>query len=114
LDDRVFFFEIYDSVGVPLAGNYNLVRPDTAAVGKFAVATYLFYLNSDGQYHVYQSKSGSVTISSFDASTNHLTGVFSGLLRGVPPDTAFTIQIVHGAFDVWLGSEYFIYKPGTR
>ena len=110
LDDRVFFFDLYDSAGAPLMGSYDLVRPDSTATGKFAVATYLFYSNADGLYHVYQSRSGSVTISTIDVSTNHFTGLFSGTLRHVPPDDTTTIQIVYGEFDVKLASEYFIYK----
>jgi hypothetical protein len=114
LDDRVFLVELYDSVGVIAAGDYNLVRPDTTAAGKFAVATYIYYSNLSGLYYVYQSKIGTVTISSVDASTNHLTGSFSGTLRGIPPDTANVVQIVHGEFDVKLGSAYFVYKQAIR
>jgi len=111
LDDRVFFFDLYeDSSGTPLTGSYDLVRPDTAATGKYAVATYVYFSNGDGLYHVYQSRSGSVTVSSIDPSTNHITGSFSGFLI---EDTTY-IQIVNGTFDVILTGEYFIYKPGIR
>lgn len=113
LEDRVFLVELYDSSSAFETGSYDLVRPDTTALGKFAVATYIFYSNPTGLYYVYQSRRGSVTISTADLSTNHLTGFFSGTLRSLDDTTNF-VQIVHGEFDVSLGSEYFIYKPGIR
>ncbi len=105
LDERLLDISLY-APGSLGPGSFAILRSDSAGAGLYASVTFLSYSDSLGEYFVYQGFSGSVTVESADT---RLKGTFSGVFRGLPPDTTRFVHVAYGSFDVEPVHYYFDY-----
>ena len=108
LDERWIVITLHAGSGAVLAGDYPFA-PSNAAQASQAAYAYFFYSDTVSFNHeVFIPKSGTLTLSSFNHTTRHLQGSFTGTLWGLPPDTAFQIDIANGLFDLTCVPSYYI------
>lgn len=109
MSERVFVITLENAGGPLDTGAYAATVADTAAPGRSARITYLFFSDSLAQYAAYEGTAGTVSVTHFDAATRRIKGTFSLALRSAPPDTTEHIAITDGAFDLTLAKKYYDY-----
>ena len=108
-DMRLLVLSLQNDAHAPGEGTYAFVHGGETGSGPAVSLLYESYIDSLGEYNVYESDSGSVTLSVYDATRRHLAGYFSGRLRLLAPDTAVKLTIAYGAFDITCTGAYFAY-----
>jgi hypothetical protein len=106
LNERVLVLTLRGTSRTLTAGDYPFA-PSNAAQASQAAYVYFFFSDSVSFHDVYVPRSGLLTLSSFNPSTRHLQGTFSGTLWGPLPDTLTQIQVTDGQFDLSCVSTYF-------
>jgi hypothetical protein len=107
LNERWVVITLHGDSGVVAPGDYPFAPSNAAQNGRGAY--FYFALSDSVTFHdIYVSKSGTLNLSSFNASTRHLQGTFAGTFWGPFPDTLRRIEIRGGGFDISaVGNYYF-------
>ena len=109
LNERLIVITLHNNSGSLSTGDYALTLSDSGSASITANIVFLFFSDSLAVYSVFEATSGTLSLTSFNADSNHLQGTFSGSLRGIPPDTSTHIQITNGLFDIYAAKHYFDY-----
>ncbi len=109
LNERLIVITLHNNSGSLSTGDYALTLSDSGSASITANIDFLFFSDSLAVYSVFEATSGTLSLTSFNADSNHLQGSFSCALRGIPPDTSMHIQITNGLFDIYAARRYFDY-----
>ena len=113
LNERIMIIALHTDSGSIRLGDYPFSRLNTSS-DLNAAYVYFFFSDSVSFHDIYYPKSGTCTLTSFNPSTGHAIGTFSGILYGPSPggfhpDTSKQIEISNGEFDIICVSKYFAY-----
>lgn len=108
LNEKIILIGLTDPSSIIQTGEYPFSRFNNISSSSCA---YVYFILSDSTnfFQMFVPKSGKITISSYDANTRNIKGIFGGILCSMPPDTSREIQLINGKFDIYLANKYFNY-----